>query len=124
RAGGAPAPGWKGAGPEARQDADRSDQHQDDERARHPVLGKQPEELGIESRAGAAGGGQPVARLAHLLHGLAAAVDGLLLDSRLTLFSWRQGYADRHTHTRNSHVTSGRIWGRTGPDQPEVKCPL
>ena len=49
-----------------------ADQQQDDQRRGQPVLRVLPQQLVVESRAGAARRGQPVARLAHILRGKAA----------------------------------------------------
>ena len=61
-------PAFTGSRPQARQEADRADQQQDHQRGRKPVLRELAQQLVIEGRTRAGGGGQPVARLAHMLH--------------------------------------------------------
>ncbi len=67
-----PGAGGHRAGPQARQEADGGDQQQDHQRGGQAVLRVLAQQLVVEGGAGAARGGQPVARLAHVLRGKAA----------------------------------------------------
>ena len=64
-----PHAGGQCPGPQAREQADGDDEQQDHQRGRQPVLRELAQQLVVEDRPRAAGRGQPVARLAHVLGG-------------------------------------------------------
>src|SRR5664279_5615480 len=99
---GGPGAGDDGAGPQARQEADGRHQQQDHQRRRQPVLRILPQQLVIESRAGAARRRQPVARLAHVLRGKAALHRRGFRWQRgeIGLFAWNRHKIDSWTHKK------------------------
>ena len=86
-----PGAGGDRADPQARQEADHADQQQDHQRRRQPVLREQPQQLVVEERPRPGGRGQPVARLAHVLRGRAAALGRRPVGGKVALVA-------THTH--------------------------